>query len=849
MKYELNLSHLNRELLFSLHIYITPHLVGIKLMGYTIIGIYRSFLAEESFACQLEDVMDLGAFNNLYLCGDFNLDYGRMSDPQYNRRRLAVQLGDLTNELNMVQLIDRYTWHRWIEGALITSTLDHLYTNSRDSVQKVFNINCFSDHNLTGAEIRLPVKPVMKHKVVTNWRKFRLQEWNFTIPQKPLFALWPTDLNDEINTRILSTFKSTVGSKSISLSKGQAQSERLQKLKSRRANLWKKQKKSPSLWRHHKLRSLSKQIKWLIQSEHRSRIRSAIMCNQRNFWSCVKAELGNDYQSIPAIIKCGHQSLESREDQVEAFQKHFDNKVASLLEKQEVSGLSVQKVIFVPEYHIRVTPERIKLIQRQLKNSSSAGVDGVPVRLIKAETLAVDIAILLQRIVDTNCVPDSWKIAKIIPVFKKGDRSDMKNYRPVSILPSMSKIFEHVLLQEIIQQCELCNIDISGTFQHGFKKNSSTVTALMEISQLVAAALDNNKVVGAATLDLSAAFDIVDRRLLLQVLTDLGFTYSLVNLIDEWMTNRSSYVSIDECSSNLSSSESGVIQGSILGSILFTILIRGLSQVENVVAYADDLTVLVVGESEEQTKSELELKIEQTLQYLKQVGMVVNHEKTEVIFFHRSVIISKSVKVGDVLVQSKDHVKLLGVFLDSKLTWRKQSEAAISAASRAFGGIRVISKYFSNNEKIKLLKSHVYSRLYYAQEVWLHPSLPRSVMDRLNSFSGRVLSIACPTIASYEKRHQILSVQSPLSRAKYVTALCCHKLINRHLNQTELDNLLLNKISSPRCQAFQSVRNNNFKVGMNRVSNRAWHVKNTIPLSWFELSLTSFKRKVIEIFV
>jgi ribonuclease P/MRP protein subunit RPP40 len=389
------------------------------------------------------------------------------------------------------------------------------------------------------------------------------------------------------------------------------------------------------------------------------------------------------------------------------------------------------------------------------------------------------------------------------------------------------------------------NVDISGQFQHGFKKNRSTVTALMEIVQSIARAMDENKVVAVAAIDLSAAFDIVDRNLLLAMMRARGFTSSLLALLEEWIVDRSTYVSVGDVVSDKRSLKSGVIQGSILGPVLFSIMLNGLSKFENLVAYADDITTWAVGESEEAAAQELEYKLDHVFRHLKAIGMVCNTEKTEVVFFHRVRKIIKDIKVDEAMIRSKEYMKLLGITLDSHLSWAKQTEEAISSASRALGGVKIISKYFSSGERSRLLKTYVFSKLYYAQEIWLHPSLAKSVIKRLTQFSGRALAVVCSEEASFIKRHQMTGFQLPIERAWYVTSVCCFKLYNDSLNELEWENLKRNRIKSSRNTRFQSIRSNNYKVGMNLLSNRAWHVRDLIMADWFNLPLHVFKKRVM----
>ena len=144
-----------------------------------------------------------------------------------------------------------------------------------------------------------------------------------------------------------------------------------------------------------------------------------------------------------------------------------------------------------------------------------------------------------------------WLVSKIVPVHKKGSKTVIENYRPVANLCSVSKIFEKLILKRINDLEILNGISLAGKQQHGFQKNKSTLTAGLLLQSLIAGALDDDNYVALASLDLSAAFDIVDVRLLLKRLKIIGLPSDVVRLIEIWLSKRYFYVCVN-------SSESGI---------------------------------------------------------------------------------------------------------------------------------------------------------------------------------------------------------------------------------------------------------------------------------------------------
>ena len=117
---------------------------------------------------------------------------------------------------------------------------------------------------------------------------------------------------------------------------------------------------------------------------------------------------------------------------------------------------------------------------------------------------------LFDKIYKTGLIPDQWKISKIVPIFKKGNKNEIENYRPIANLCSASKIFEKLILKQIHYLESTNKLDLTGKQQHGFKKNKSTATAGALLQSIISRAADENCYVVMASLDLSMAFDLVN---------------------------------------------------------------------------------------------------------------------------------------------------------------------------------------------------------------------------------------------------------------------------------------------------------------------------------------------------
>ena len=205
-------------------------------------------------------------------------------------------------------------------------------------------------------------------------------------------------------------------------------------------------------------------------------------------------------------------------------------------------------------------------------------------------------------------MPDEWKISHITPIFKgKGNKSSLENYRPISIISPISKVFESILGAKMRAYFESNNILHQD--QNGFREGRSCHLALNTIVDFAKRNLDKKNHVVAVFLDLSKAFDTIDHDLLLNKLNKYGFSDNAYNLIKDYLSNRKSIVKFNGSKSKHELLKSGVPQGSILGPLLFIIFINDLCHIKTQslkCLFADDTTLLNAGKNVSDITSELE---------------------------------------------------------------------------------------------------------------------------------------------------------------------------------------------------------------------------------------------------
>ena len=210
-----------------------------------------------------------------------------------------------------------------------------------------------------------------------------------------------------------------------------------------------------------------------------------------------------------------------------------------------------------------------------------------------ASELLCQLTIIINQSLCTGIFPDKLKIANIKPIYKKDDPHVPDNYRPISLLPSISKVFEKVAFLQLYDY--FTENELIYDSQYGFRKLHSTELAAIELTDKIYTSLDNKKQPLAIFLDLSKAFDTIDHSILLYKLHYYGVKGTALNWFKRYLTNRSQQVEFNDTISSSKKIETGVPQGSILGPLLFIIYMNDISKVTDkfhFTLYADDTSLL-----------------------------------------------------------------------------------------------------------------------------------------------------------------------------------------------------------------------------------------------------------------
>jgi len=416
-----------------------------------------------------------------------------------------------------------------------------------------------------------------------------------------------------------------------------------------------------------------------------------------------------------------------------------------------------------------------------LKPKTSYGHDRISNKLLKYVKYEISWPLmqLINQSFHSGIFPRSLKIAKVTPLHKKNEKYIFDNYRPVSILPSVSKVFERIMHQQIYHYFD--NFKLFFISQYGFRPNHSTELAVLELTDRILMEMDKNNVPVNIFMDLSKAFDTLDHQILLHKLKYYGFRDVSYNLMQSYLSNRLQYIEINNTQSDYLELKCGVPQGSILGPLLFIIYINDLHTItENLtpIIYADDTSMLASLNTNNfsAVQDEINDELKSVSDWLKLNKLSLNIAKTKAMMFRTSQrqIATPAIFIDSVKIDFVREFNFLGIVLDESLKMKAHVNYISKKVGKTIGILTKLKHILPLEALLNIYNALILSYLNYGTLTWGWQN------NKLTKLQKKALRIM--TNSKYNAHTTVLFKQLNLLKLEDICALhdykFCYKFIN-----------------------------------------------------------------------
>lgn len=725
-------------------------------------NIYRPPDSRVEYNDRFEDFIDIviNEGKEFILLGDFNK----------NLRNFDIdrEWGNFATSLGLTQLVTEPTRVTKDSKTLI----DHIYTNAEENIQRI-NVKrlCLSDHYAIFCNRKhQPLVTGNKGHQVINYRSFKhFEESRFLqdLDSVPWEIIENFDTVDDIvsvwNDLFLEVLDKHAPIKSHRIKKKYQPDwltpEIMDCMKERN-----KRKLNGNFEEYKSLRNkVSRLIEAAKQETYQSKIEKG-KSDPRSIWKLFK-ELGANQKGnaceANVNIKSGEKLVTNESDLAEMFNEYFTNIASSLKEPlltsdNELLNNYVQtKVPSSSEFSIPLT--NITFVQKFLKNlnvNKSTGLDNIGPKILKlsANMLAPSLMYIVNKSITVGEFPCLWKEAKVKPLFKSGAKVEINNYRPISILPTVSKLIEKWVDSQFYNYLD--NFNLLHKSQSGFRPKHSTESALILMIDSWLKAINEGKIIGCVLIDFRKAFDLVDHKILLKKLEYYKCSDTSLSWFQSYLSNRTQRVSINNNLSDPARVTCGVPQGSILGPLLFLIFINDLPltlQEPTVVdLYADDTTFYDFQYDINKLESNLQYALNALHTWCRQNGMVLNIDKTKVLLItsrqKRQTLQDAClcIRYDEIDIKMTTGQKILGVQVDENLLWNNHFQLVTKKISSYLWLLSKIRSYLSVEHRLLFYNAYVKPHLEYCNVVWTNT--PHYNINKISKLQRR----ACKLILSHE---------------------------------------------------------------------------------------------------
>ena len=402
--------------------------------------------------------------------------------------------------------------------------------------------------------------------------------------------------------------------------------------------------------------------------------------------------------NLPTEIKTETNEKINCIDQIaENFNDFFVNVGKNLAEKIDQSSTNFESYLNVHDskmIEFELSMDELEKAFKTLKSNKSEGLDEINVNIVRSvfDIIKTPLLSIFNLSLKEGIFPKSLKYARVVPVYKNGDRSTVSNYRPISILPCLSKLLERIMYNRLYDYLVQNNILYNKQF--GFQNGHSTDHAVIQLVDEIMKSFDQNLFTLGIFIDLSKAFDTVDHKILTKKLELYGIKNNNLNFFKSYLSDRKQGVSFNNTHSQLKPIVCGVPQGSILGPLLFLIYVNDLylsSKLLHFILFADDTNLFFSHKNLKTLFFKMNAELSKINEWFKANKLSLNVTKTKFILFLKSSKVDDiplklpDLNINNINIKRVNSMKFLGVILDQHLNWNEHLKLIENKTSKCIG--------------------------------------------------------------------------------------------------------------------------------------------------------------------
>lgn len=722
----------------------------------TLVALYRP--PSENVSLFLEELeTSLGSFgleSNICLIGDFNID--TLSDVKAN----PCNYLNILSTFGLQCLVDMPTREEHLDGKFVRSCIDHVSVRTSTALASAAVVtHKIADHYFIACKLQLPdsCKPSGKsYEVITfinNNRFDRLvsnYDWNHFIS-----SATKTDAYGNFVHVLGEFYDKSISHKQVRKRRPDCLwlSTEILSLIEEKDSLWARCRRNPlDETARAEFRICRNKVTALIRTAKRryyNKKFAEARANPKKTWSLINGLRGHSSsQSVDETVRKNFG--EDLHSTVENFNDFFSRSQTNALRNTGSHRRTVRSEPSVVDSALlpAMTEEDLRSVLFSFKHHKSPGIDRIRIQdLIRNyATLKTVIIFVVNTFLDTCSVPAELKTAIVRPLYKNGAGGDYKNYRPISILPSLAQILEKHLLT--VMNSFIGKQGGLSCSQYGFVEGKGTQSLLEDVCDLLYNSFEHNLVTCGLFLDASRAFDTVCHDILLTKLERLGFRGVFLSLLRNYLTGRSQVVAVCGETSTSLCLQSGVPQGSILSPLLFNVYVNdmaGYVASSKLFQYADDTVIMSSHLNFDSALDTLQKDAILLMNWFSLNAISINVSKTKLVCFHnphKTVNITKPLFLHSSLCDTSicdckavtfvDNVKYLGIYFDSALTWSTQVAYVCRKLRTAAFLMYNLRNLVPVPVRLSIVHALVYSVLRYGVTAYVHcSSLWHAKVDRI----------------------------------------------------------------------------------------------------------------------